>query len=124
MSPSGTWVVPLNAICSMKWARPRSLSASAIEPKPNRSRTDAVPFGVALRMIAYFMPLGRTPYLIVGSGVTSVRWTPQPLTAALVAGAVAARAGALPATMAMAMAALLTRENSLWTITKFSPHPD
>ena len=103
--------MPLNAICSMKWARPRSFSFSPIEPNAKRRRTEAVPLGVALRMIAYFMPLGRVPYLIAGSGVTSVSWMPQPLTAGFAA-AVAASAGALPATMAMAMAALLTREKS------------
>src|SRR5690349_14375810 len=112
MSPSGTWVEPLKAICSMKWARPRSLSFSAIDPNSNRRRTDAVPFGVAFRMIAYFMPFGSVPYLIDGSGVTSVSETPQPLVAGLAADAVAESAGALPATMAMAMAALLTRERN------------
>src|SRR5690242_13897700 len=123
MSPSGTWVVPLKAICSMKWARPRSLSLSPIEPNSKRRRTDAVPLGVALCMMAYFMPLGSVPYLIDGSGVTSVSLTPQPFAAGFAAGAVAASAGALPAMIAMAMAALLTRERNGLTITKNTP-PD
>ena len=83
-----------------------------------------MPFGVALRMIAYFMPLGSIPYLIEGSGVTSVSGMPQPLTAGFAAGALAASAGALPATMAMAMAALLTRERNGFKITKLLPGPD
>ena len=69
-----------------------------------------MPLGVALCMIAYFMPLGSVPYRIDGSGVTSVSLMPQPLTRPRQA--LAASAGALPATMAMAMAALLTREKS------------
>ena len=34
---------------------------SPIEPNSKRRRTAACPLGTALRMIAYFMPLGRAP---------------------------------------------------------------
>jgi hypothetical protein len=69
------------------------------------------------------MPLGRVPYRIAGSGVTSVRGIPQPLAEALAEGAVAATAGTVPATMAIAMAALLTRENNGLKFTKMLPAP-
>ena len=86
-------------------------------------RTDAVPLGVALCMIAYFIPFGRMPYLIEGSGTTSVSGTPQPLTAGFATSAATASAGALLAMMEMAMAALLTRETNGFKITKILPGP-
>jgi hypothetical protein len=58
-------------------------------------------------MMAYFMPFGSVPYFTAGSGVTSVRGTPQPLTFAALAVAAGAAAGA-----AKAGAAEVARENA------------
>ncbi len=40
---------PLKAMCSVKWAKPRSVSRSSSEPVATSIRTCAVPAGVALR---------------------------------------------------------------------------
>ena len=61
ISPSGTLVEPLNAMCSMKWASPRSSSPSAAEPKSKPRRTEAESLGVVFLSTAYFMPLGSVP---------------------------------------------------------------
>ncbi|MNH98892.1 hypothetical protein D3C73_516440 [compost metagenome] len=49
---SGTLVVPLKAMCSMKWARPNWSSFSIREPAAIRRRSDAWPGGVAFFMMA------------------------------------------------------------------------
>ena len=47
ISPSGTFFDPLNAMCSMKCARPRWYSCSINDPASIRMKTLAVPGGVA-----------------------------------------------------------------------------
>src|SRR5690606_8784766 len=72
ISPSGTWVDPLNAICSRKWASPRWSSASAKLPTSKRRRITTLSFGVVLRSSAYFIPFGSTPKTMFGSTAMSL----------------------------------------------------
>ncbi len=52
MSPFGTWVEPLNDMCSRKWASPCSASVSSSAPEPMRMRSEVWPLGVALCITA------------------------------------------------------------------------
>jgi hypothetical protein len=71
-SPSGTYSDPRNERCSMKCAKPRSLSVSFSDPASIRTRTETWPGGTPFLRTANRMPFGNVPNFHSGSRVRSL----------------------------------------------------